>query len=94
MNIAAGQYYLRSEIIDIEDAYESNYNDFTMGPRFHSNCFLLDITGEGKASLNNTVDIMEAYKPYYKKLLRPLKIVNSKFKTPGPVAETKGPAKE
>ncbi|KAJ1672112.1 hypothetical protein GGF38_000293 [Coemansia sp. RSA 25] len=92
-DIAAGIYYFRSEIIDIGDANISNYDDFTMGPRFHSNCFLIEITGDGKESLKNTVDIMEVYKPFYKKLLRADTIVNSKFKYPGPVAQTKGPAK-
>ncbi|KAJ2728549.1 hypothetical protein IW152_005940, partial [Coemansia sp. BCRC 34962] len=82
--IAKGTYILRSEIIDIRDASVSNYNDFSMGPRFHSNCLLLEITGTGTTPLKSPVSILEVYKPYYKKPLLPKTVKNGEFKLPGP----------
>ncbi|KAJ2022758.1 hypothetical protein H4218_001936 [Coemansia sp. IMI 209128] len=82
--IAKGTYILRSEIIDIVDASVSNYDDYSMGPRFYPNCLLLDITGTETAPLKSPVSILDVYKPYYKKPLLPKTVKSSQFKLPSP----------
>ncbi|KAJ1918119.1 hypothetical protein GGI09_004541 [Coemansia sp. S100] len=82
--IGKGKYYLRTEIIDITDAQKTNYEDFTAGPRFHSNCMVLEVTSNSTAPLKNPVNILEAYKKYYKTPLFPKGTANSNFTLPGP----------
>ncbi|KAJ2839719.1 hypothetical protein FBU31_000640 [Coemansia sp. 'formosensis'] len=84
--IMPGTYILRTELIDILSASKTNYEDFTMGARFHSNCLVVKITGSGKSPLKNPVSIMDAYKPYYKKPMLPTTLATKDFKLPGPPA--------
>ncbi|KAJ2741511.1 hypothetical protein GGI20_005138 [Coemansia sp. BCRC 34301] len=90
--LVKGVYYLRAEIIDLNDAGKTNYDDFTMGSRSYASCLMIEITGDGTETLKKLVDIMDAYKPYYKsKVLLGGNIGNAKFVYPGPVAPQKGP---
>ncbi|KAJ2834919.1 hypothetical protein FBU31_001719 [Coemansia sp. 'formosensis'] len=88
--ITPGTYILRTELIDILGASKTNYDDFTMGPRFHSNCLVVKITGKGTSPLKNPVSIMDVYKPYNKTPMLPTTMANSAFKLPGPPAYTTG----
>ncbi|KAJ2755942.1 hypothetical protein GGI19_001236 [Coemansia pectinata] len=88
--IIPGKYLLRTEIIDIISAGKTNYDDFTMGPHFYSNCLVLDITGNGTAPLKNPVSIIDVYKPYYKKPFYVEGTKNNLFKLPGPAPYTTG----
>ncbi|KAJ2058919.1 hypothetical protein GGI17_004747 [Coemansia sp. S146] len=89
-DIAPGKYILRSELINILGASVANYDDFTSGPEFYSNCQVLEVTGSGTAPLKNPVSILEAYKKYYKTPLFPKGTKNSKFAFPGPAPYTTG----
>ncbi|KAJ2580753.1 hypothetical protein GGH95_002421 [Coemansia sp. RSA 1836] len=90
-DIAPGVYILRSELIDVSDAADSNYDDFTSGARYHSSCVVLDIASKGTSELKNPVDIIKAYKKYYKAPLMPKTVEPSKFVYPGPALDA--PAK-
>ncbi|KAJ2813386.1 hypothetical protein H4S07_000732 [Coemansia furcata] len=89
-NIPSGEYILRSEIVDLTNAYVSNYDDFTMGPRVYSGCVVIDVTGGDDTPLKNPVSILDVYKPYNK---TPMFLKNAKaagFKLPGPAPYTTG----
>ncbi|KAJ2415999.1 hypothetical protein GGI10_001296 [Coemansia sp. RSA 2530] len=81
--LAKGTYILRSEIIDIRDASVSNYDDFSMGPRFHPNCLLIDVYSIGDDPLKSSESILEVYKPYYKSPMLPETTSYSQLKLPG-----------
>ncbi|KAJ2039222.1 hypothetical protein H4S04_008168 [Coemansia sp. S16] len=89
-DIIPGKYLLRTEIIDLLEAYVSNYEDYAMGAHFYSDCLVLDITGSGNATLKNPVSIMDVYKPFYKKAMFPIGSNDSKFTLPGPAPYTTG----
>ncbi|KAJ2872755.1 hypothetical protein GGH93_003766 [Coemansia aciculifera] len=89
-DIIPGKYILRSEIIDLQESYVSNYKDYAMGAHIYSNCLVLDITGNGTAPLKNPVSILETYKPYYKMPMFPIGTDDSKFALPGPAPYTSG----
>ncbi|KAJ2825806.1 hypothetical protein FBU31_003603 [Coemansia sp. 'formosensis'] len=94
-DIVNGQYYLRSELIDITGArLTSNYLDSTAGPRFHVNCAVIDVTGGSGVPFKAPVSILDVYKPFYKKTVFPTAMVNSKLILPGPAPLTDGSPKK
>ncbi|KAJ2823450.1 hypothetical protein GGI24_003676 [Coemansia furcata] len=89
-DIPTGKYILRSELIDITNAYVSNYDDFTMGPRFYPGCIVISVTKGGSGPLKNPVSILDVYKPYNKKAMFPKEMKSKDFVLPGPAPYTTG----
>ncbi|KAJ2899697.1 hypothetical protein IWW38_000886 [Coemansia aciculifera] len=82
-DLTSGVYYVRGEILDVEMAYKSNYDDYTMGPASYANCFMVNVTDGGAGKLEHTEDLINAYKPLYKKAMGANPIVPASIKMPG-----------